>query len=148
MPLRESAISPALRAWREGSAMNFTFRAPTLFESTAVPGDMEQYHDALDACRTLAKIKKFALWLQAEINKKGLAIKAPLLDESGWAFELPSEDGGCALCIIGNLNGDETLITMVIADIGGAQAEYDRFAEAAEAVLSRSGEITELKIDP
>jgi hypothetical protein len=108
---------------------------------------MEFYPDAPDACRTLAKIKKFALWLQAEIDKKGLPIKAPILDETGWAFELPSEDGGCALCIIGNLNGDETLITMVIAEIGDAQAEHDRFAEAVEAVLSRSGEITELKID-
>ena len=128
--------------------MNFTFRAPTLFDSAAVPGEMELYHDALEACRTLAKIKKFALWLRAEINKKELAIKAPILDETGWALELPSKDGGCALCIIGNLNGDETLITMVIAEIGGAQAEYDRFAEAAEAVLRQSGEITDLKIDP
>jgi len=129
--------------------MNLTFRAPTLFDSAAVPDEMELYHDALDACRTLAKIKKFALWLQAELNKKGLAIKAPVLDESGWTLELPAEDG-FALCIIGNLNpdADETLIDMVIAEIGGAKAEYDRFAEAAEAVLRQSGEITDLKIDP
>jgi hypothetical protein len=127
--------------------MNFTFRAPMLFDPAAVPGDMEFYPDAPDASRTLAKIKKFVLWLQAEIDKKGLAIKGPFLDETGWCFELPSKDG-FVLCMVDTHHADETLITMLITDIHQAEEEYGRLVEAAEAVLSQSSEITELKIDP
>ena len=124
--------------------MNFDFKAPTLFEANAVPNENEILHDEpRETSERLVKIKKFVLWLKAEMEKKGLVTNALMLDPSGWVFEIQSDEGG-VMCIAGNLDGeDESRITLSVSEIGGAPEGVDH---AVEALLSRSSEIAEMNV--
>jgi hypothetical protein len=121
----------------------FTFKAPTLFEPHAYPSDNEFIHDEPDeTAERLAKIKKFANWLKAEMEKHGIATKEMVLDASGWVFDVPSEEGW-VMCFVSNLDdGDETLIRLLVTEMGGAPEGVD---SAVEALLSKSSEIIELQ---
>ncbi len=121
----------------------FTFKGPTLFQPEAYPSDDEFIHDEPDeTAERLAKIKKFAIWLKTEMEEHGIATKQMVLDDSGWVFDVPSEDGW-VICFVSNLDdGDETLIRLLVTEMGGAPEGVDR---AVEALLSKSSEIIELR---
>jgi mRNA interferase RelE/StbE len=72
--------------------MVFSFTAPTLLESDAIPSANEVMHDVpIETSERLLKIKKFVLWLKAEMEKAGLPTEnAPLLDAEGggWFFDV------------------------------------------------------------
>jgi hypothetical protein len=125
--------------------MNFTFRAPTLFEPEAIPTANELIHDEPRATsERLVKIKKFVHWLKAEMNKSGISTKGLNLDPSGWVFEVPCQEG-FVMCFVANLDGDEARISLLVAEMGGAPAGVDR---SVEALLRRSSQIAELKVEP
>jgi hypothetical protein len=125
--------------------MNFTFRAPTLFEPEAIPTANELIHDEPRATsERLVKIKKFVHWLKAEMNKSGISTKGLNLDPSGWVFEVPCQEG-FVMCFVANLYGDEARISLLVAEMGGAPAGVDR---SVEALLRRSSQIAELKVEP
>ena len=129
--------------------MSFSFTAPTLLEPDA---DTDAILSASDVCynasreslERLAKIKKFVLWLKAEMEKAGLPTeKGLLLDgESGGFFEVGSNEG-FVMCIVSNLDGDGTRISLLVSEMGGAAEGVDR---AVEALLNRSSEIVELEV--
>jgi hypothetical protein len=123
---------------------NFTFKAPTLFEPEAIPSDslLDALHDARGMAAHLAKIKKFALWLEAEFDKKALAAKGPFVDEGGWLFEVPSSVG-FVICIVSGPERDDVRFHMLVSQIGGASAEV---GHAIEAILRDAGEIIELEV--
>ena len=129
--------------------MSFFFTAPTLLEPDA---DTDVILSASDVCynasreslERLAKIKKFVLWLKAEMEKAGLPTeKGLVLDgESGGFFEVGSNEG-FVMCIVSNLDGDGTRISLLVSEMGGAAEGVDR---AVEALLNRSSEIVELEV--
>jgi hypothetical protein len=129
--------------------MSFSFMAPTLLEPDA---DTDAILSASDVCynasreslERLAKIKKFVLWLKAEMEKAGLPTeKGLVLDgESGGFFEVGSNEG-FVMCIVSNLDGDGTRISLLVSEMGGAAEGVDR---AVEALLNRSSEIVELEV--
>jgi hypothetical protein len=133
-----------LKAKREATMMNFTFKAPTLLEPQAIPDANELIHDEpKETSERLVKIKKFVHWLKAEMDKNGLSTKEVLLDPSGWVFEVACDEG-FVMCFVANLDGDEACISLLVTEMGGAPEGVDR---AVEALLSRSSEIAELKVE-
>ncbi len=124
--------------------MSFSFTAPTLLEPDAIPSPSEIIHDEpRETSERLAKIKKFAHWLKAEMEKAGLPVgKGLALDPTGWVFEVASDEG-FIMCFVSNLDGDGAHITLLVTEMGGAAEGVDR---AVEALLSRSREIAELKV--
>jgi hypothetical protein len=132
------------KAERERTMMHFTFKAPTLLEPEAIPDANEYMHDEpKETSERLAKIKKFAHWLKAEMDRNGLSTQGPLLDPSGWVFEVPCDEG-FVMCFVSNLDGDEACIDLLVTEIGGAAEGVDR---AVEALLRSSSEIAELKVE-
>lgn len=127
-------------------SMAFTFRAPTLFEPLATPSDelRDVLHDARGMAVILAKSEKFARWLKAEMDKKGLAAGGPFIDESGWILQVSSKPGFVTCDVSGGADGDEALFYMLVSQFQGATDEAVR---AVEAILSQSSEITELKVE-
>jgi hypothetical protein len=130
--------------------MSFSFTAPTLLEPDA---DTDAILSASDVCynasrgslERLAKIKKFALWLKAEMEKAGLPIEKGLLldgESGGWFFDVASKDG-FVMCIVSNLDGDGKRISLLVTEMGGAAEGVDR---AVEALLNRSSEVLELEV--
>jgi hypothetical protein len=123
---------------------NFTFKAPTLSEPEAIPSANEYIHDEPKATsERLVKIKKFVHWLKAEMDKSGLSTKGLVLDPSGWVFEVPCGEG-FVMCFVANLDGDESCISLLVTEMGGAPEGVDR---AVEALLRRSSQIAELKVE-
>lgn len=131
-----------LEATRETTMILFTFKAPTLFQPDAYPSDDEFIHDEPDeTAERLVKIKKLVVWLKTEMEKHGIVTKGLGLDPSGWVFEVPS-DHGFVMCFVSNLDdGDETLIRLLVTEMGGAPEGVD---SAVEALLNKSSEIIEL----
>jgi hypothetical protein len=124
--------------------MNFTFKAPTLLEPEAIPDANELIHDEPKATsERLVKIKKLVHWLKAEMDNHGISTKELVLDASGWVFEVPCDDG-FVMCIASNLDGDEACVRLLVTEIGGAPEGGDR---AVEALLGRSSQIAELKVE-
>jgi hypothetical protein len=68
--------------------MSFSFTAPTLLEPDAIPSANEVMHDVpMETSERLAKIKRFVLWLKAEVEKAGLPT------EKGLVLDGASGDG-------------------------------------------------------
>jgi hypothetical protein len=126
--------------------MVFSFTAPTLLEPDAIPSANEVMHDVpIETSERLVKIKKFVLWLTVEMEKAGLPTEnAPLLDAEGggWFFDVASNEG-FVMCIVSNLDGDGTRISLTVTEMGGAAEGVDR---AVEALLNSSSEIVELEV--
>jgi hypothetical protein len=122
----------------------FSFTAPTLLELDAIPSANEIFHDASrERSERLVKIKKFAFWLKAEMQKAGLPTKKDLLlDPDGWVFEVATKEGS-VMCIVSNVDGDGTQITLLVTEMGGPAEGID---EAVKALLKRSSEIADLKV--
>lgn len=124
--------------------MEFTFRAPMLFEPLATPSDelRAKLRDALGVPEVLARSEKLARWLKDEMGKQGLDANGPFVDESGWVVEVPS-GGGFVWCLVsGGSGGDEAPFHMLLAQIGDATEEV---GHTVAAMLSHSSEITEFK---
>ncbi len=122
--------------------LQFTFEAPTLLEPDAVPDASEVLHDEpREKSDRLAKIKRFAAWLTAEMQQNGIVTKGLGLTGDGWVFEVPSDEG-FVMCFVSNLDHGESRIS--VTEIGGAAEGVDR---AVETLLKRSGKITELKVE-
>ena len=131
--------------------MEFSFTAPTLLEPDAdtdailATSDVA-YNAPRETLQRLAKIKKFVVWLKAAMEKAGLQVKKGLLldgEGGGWFFEVASNEG-FVMCIVSNLDGDGTRISLLVTEMGGAAEGVDR---AIEALLKGSSEIAELKVD-
>jgi hypothetical protein len=128
---------------------DFTFRAPTLFDASATAPVEDELHDAPGVAEAAAKIKRFALWLKSEMVNKGLAAVGPYLDEGGWMIDVPSSGGvpgkrPFVLCIVSGSPGDESLFTLLVAEIGGATEDV---GHAIEHILRNASQITELKVE-
>ncbi len=130
--------------------MSFSFTAPTLLEpdvdTDAVLSASDVFYNApRESLERLAKIKKFVLWLKAKMEKAGVPTEKGLLldgESGGWFFDVASKEGS-VMCIVSNLDGDGTRISLLITEIGGAAEGVDR---AVEALLNRSSEIVDLKV--
>jgi hypothetical protein len=130
--------------------MSFSFTAPTLVEpdaeTDAILSASEVFYNApRESLERLAKIKKFVLWLKAEMEKAGLPTKKGLVldaESGGWVFEVASKEG-FTMCIVSNLDGDGMRISLLVTEMGGAAEGVDR---AVEALLNRSSEIVELEV--
>jgi hypothetical protein len=129
----------------------FSFTAPTLLEPDA---DTDAVLAASDVCynasresmERLAKIKKFVVWLKAEMEKAGLPVENGLVldgESGGWFFDVASKEGS-VMCIVSNLDGDGTRISLNVTEMRDAAEGVDR---AVEALLSRSSEIVGLEVD-
>jgi hypothetical protein len=127
---------------------DFTFRAPALYDASATAEDTLDwvFHDSPEASEQLAKAKRFAFWLKAEMDRKGLGTGVPEMDESGWMITVPSE-GGFILCIVSVDSDGETPFSLTVAKIGDSQKDYPRTVAAIEAILRAAGEVSELKVD-
>ncbi len=81
--------------------MSFSFTAPTLLEpdvdTDAVLSASDVFYNASrESLERLAKIKKFVLWLKAEMEKAGLPTEKGLLldgESGGWFFDVASKEG-------------------------------------------------------
>ncbi len=130
--------------------MSFSFTAPTLLEpdvdTDAVLRASDVFYNASrESLECLAKIKKFVLWLKAEMEKAGLPTKKGLLldgESGGWFFDVASKEGS-VMCSVSNLDGDGTRISLLVTELGGAVEGVDR---AVGALLNRSSEIVDLKV--
>lgn len=126
----------------------FHFRAPTLFDASAeVPvDDRLQVHDDVGpgAAEHLAKIKKFTLWMKSEMINEGLAAKGPYLDTGSWMINVPSNGGSFVLCTVSGSPGDESLLELLVAEIGGAPKDVGNIIEH---ILRNASQITELRVD-
>ncbi|WP_295443630.1 hypothetical protein [uncultured Thiodictyon sp.] len=123
--------------------MYFSLKSPTLFEPEAIPSVNEFLHDEPEEkSERLAKIRKFAQWLVAQMERNGFSTNGLGLDGDGWVFEVPS-DAGFVMCIVSNLDGDEDNIGLLVTEIGGAP---ETVARGVEAMLSKSPEIVELNV--
>jgi hypothetical protein len=126
--------------------MSFSFMAPTLLEPHAIPAASEVMHDVpMETSERLVKIKKFVHWLKAEMEKAGIPTEGGLvLDPAsgGWFFDVASDEG-FVMCIVSNLDGDGTRISLTVTEMGDAAEGVDR---TVEALLNRSSEIVDLKV--
>ena len=131
----------------------FQFRSPTLFDASAevAAEDRLEVHDDVGpgAAEHLARIKKFALWLKSEMVRKGLAANGPYLDTASWMIDVPSGDGPpgerpFVLCMISGSVGDESLLELLVTEIGGAPKDT---GDVIEHILRHAREITELRVD-
>ena len=130
--------------------MSFSFTAPTLLEPDAdtdaiLSASDVFYNASRESLERLAKIKKLVLWLKAEMEKAGLPTKKGLFldgESGGWFFDVASNEDS-VMCIVSNLDGDGTRISLTVTEMGGAEA-IDR---AVEALLIRSSEIVELEVE-
>jgi hypothetical protein len=130
--------------------MEFSFTAPALLEPDAdtdaiLSASEVAYNASRESLERLAKIKRFVLWLKAEMEKAGLPTKKGLLldgESGGWFFEVAS-NGSFVMCIVSNLDGDGTRISLLVTEMGGAAEGVDL---AVEALLKRSSEIVELEV--
>jgi hypothetical protein len=81
--------------------MSFSFTAPTLLEADAetdaiLSASEVAYNASRESLERLAKIKKFVLWLKAEMEKAGLPTEKGLLldgESGGWFFDVASNEG-------------------------------------------------------
>jgi hypothetical protein len=129
---------------------SFSFTAPTLVEPDADTNAILKasdvfYNASRESLERLATIKKFVLWLKAEMKKAGLPTKEGLLldgESGGWFFDVASNEGS-VMCIVSNLDGDGTRISLLVTEMGGAAAGVDR---TVEALLNSSSEIVELEV--
>ncbi len=122
--------------------LQFTFESPTLFEPDAVPAAREMLHDdTREKSYRLAKIRKFAHWLVAEMGRAGIVAKGLAVDGDGWVFEVPAAEG-FVMCVVSNLDGMEQQIGVMVTEIGGASEGVDR---AVETLLRNSGKVAGLK---
>ena len=137
----------------EETLKEFHFRAPTLFDASAVVAaeDRLEVHDDVGpgAAEHLAKIKRFSLWLKSEMADKGLAANGPFLDTGSWMINVPSDDGvpgkrPFVLCTVSGSPGDESLFELLVTGIGSATE--DVVTDAIEHILRNASEITELKV--
>ena len=143
---------PSVAEVLEETLKEFQFRAPTLFDASAevAAKDRLEVHDDVGpgAAEHLAKIKKFALWLKAEMVKKGLAANGPYLDTASWMIDVPSDgvpgERPFVLCMISGSVGDESLFELLVTEIGGAPKDV---GDVIEHILRHAREITELKVD-
>ena len=125
---------------------DFTFTAPTFFDADATAEDnCTVYEDAPGAGEALAKLKRFAFWLHAELIEKGLPLDGPTHDEGGWFMSLPAEKG---FALIGISIEKEKPFDISTAEIGSAAAELGRVDEAMQEILRASPAITELSVRP
>jgi hypothetical protein len=130
--------------------ISFSFTAPTLLEPDAetdaiLSASEVCYNASRESLDRLVKIKKFVLWLKAEMEKAGLPTEKGLVldgESGGWFFEVASNEG-FVMCVVSNLDGDGTRISLLVTEIGGAAEEVD---QAIEALLNRSSEIVELEV--
>jgi hypothetical protein len=130
--------------------MAFSFTAPTLLEPDADTDAVLKasdvfYNASRESLERLAKIKKFVLWLKAEMGKAGLPIEKGLVldgESGGWFFDVASSEGS-VMCIVSNLDGDGTRISLTVTEMGGAAGGVDG---AVEALLHRSSEIAGLEV--
>jgi hypothetical protein len=119
----------------------FTFRAPTLFDaSAAVEG--EDSHHAPDWVRELAKYENLALWLKSRLIDKGMAAEGPILDQSGWVVQFPSNDEGTIMCFVYCENGGKALFSLGAFNTVGDVS--DDIGKLIEDILRSSREIEEL----
>jgi hypothetical protein len=72
-------------------------------------------------------------------TEKGLVLDG---ESGGWFFDVASNEGS-VMCIVSNLDGDGTRISLLVTEMGGAAEGVDR---AVEALLNRSSEIVELEV--
>jgi hypothetical protein len=131
--------------------MSFSFTAPTLLEPDAdtdaiLSASDVFYNASKESLERLVKIKTLVLWLKAEMEKAGLPVKKGLVldgESGGWFFDVASSEGS-VMCIVSNLDGDGTRISLSVTEMGGAAEGVDR---AVEALLNRSSEIVGLEVD-
>jgi hypothetical protein len=123
----------------------FYFRAPTLFEPSTVPSDdmRDILHDAKGMADILAKSGKFAAWLGTAMGARGLSVKGPFIDESGWILEVKSEAGFVVCDVSSGARKDDALFYMLVSRFSGAT---ERVGQIVEALLKNAPEITDLEV--
>ena len=129
--------------------MDFSFTAPTLLKpdanTDAILGTSDVfYNTSRERLERLTKIKKLVLWLKAEMKRAGLPVKEGLhLDGEGggWFFDIASREDS-VMCIVSNLDGDGTRISLTVTEMGAAES----IDQAVEALLNRSSEIVGLEV--
>jgi len=132
--------------------MSFSFTAPTLmepealFDPDAILKTSEVYYNTTrETLERLARIKKFVVWLKAEMEKAGIPTKKGLVldgEGGGWFFDVAANEGS-VMCVVSNLEGGGTRISLTVTEMGGAPEGVD---QAVGALLKRSGEISELQV--
>ena len=125
----------------------FYFRAPTLFEPSAVPSDdmRDMLHDAKGMADILARSGKFAAWLETAMGARGLSAKGPFIDEGGWILEIKSEAGFVVCNVSSGAREDDALFYMLVSHFSGAT---ERVGQIVEALLKNAPEITDLEVVP
>jgi hypothetical protein len=103
---------------------------------------MGTLHVGPGAAEHLAKFKNFALWLKSEMVNKGLAANGPYLDTSSWMIDVPSIGGPSVLCTVSGSPGDESLLELLVVEIGSAPEDV---GHVVEHILRNA--ITELRVD-
>jgi hypothetical protein len=124
----------------------FYFRAPTLFEPSAVPSDdmRDTLHGAKGMADILAKSGTFAAWLGTAMGARGLSAKGPFIDESGWILEVKSEAGFVVCNVSSGAREDDALFYMLVSRFSGAT---ERVGQIVEALLKNAPEITYLEVE-
>jgi hypothetical protein len=124
----------------------FYFRAPTLLEPSATPSDdmRDILHDAKGMADILAKSGKFAAWLETAMGARGLRVKGPFIDESGWMLEVKSEAGFVVCNVSSGARADDSLFYMLVSRFSGAT---ERVGEIVEALLKNAPEIVDLEVE-
>jgi hypothetical protein len=124
----------------------FYFRAPTLFEPEAVPGDDMRgaLHDAKGMAGIMAKSGKFAAWLETAMGARGLDVTGPFVDEGGWILETKSEAGFVVCIVSSGARGEDALFHMLVSRYSGAT---ERVGQIVEALLKDAPGITDLEVE-
>jgi hypothetical protein len=126
--------------------IGFHFRAPALFDPSAIPSAdlLGALHTAPGMADILAQSLKFVRWLADEMRKSGLDTTGPFIDESGWLLQTSSKSGFVICNVSGGSRGENSLFYMLLSEYGGATGEV---GQTVEDILSRSAEIAELEIE-
>lgn len=94
----------------------------------------------------LAKQRRLAFWLAAEMESRGLETGEPEMDEGGWMLTVPSANG-FILCVLGLDGGEDAPFSLAVAKIGESKRDYPRVVAALEAILREAAEVSDVRVD-
>ncbi|WP_206238240.1 hypothetical protein [Novosphingobium terrae] len=127
---------------------DFSFNASSLFDSGATPvSSRTVMPDAPGAGEQLARSKKCALWLRAELIARGFAPQALDADEGGWMITVsaPAEQGHAMLILNGGGSAGEAF-DLVSLEIGSAPQMIEHMDAAVTELLKGAPFVTHLSI--
>lgn len=127
---------------------SFKFFAPNFFDSEALPNSelKEALHDAPGIALGLARLERFALWLELEISKQGLKVDGPSPDEGGWTLSVPAKDG-FVLIVISVVENASRRFDILVSDIGNCAEELQQAIAVVHRILVASPNVINLSIE-